>query len=97
MDKDFYNVNLAHYVELGSLGARNTTFNTAQAGRGSIHNSSYKIILVSLIPLEKLQNSTCFVVPFSKNNGGVQKFNNLLENSTFSALKTLNTREICNK
>ena len=40
MDNDLYHVNSSkHNVEGGSLGARKTTFNSAYAGRDSIHNT----------------------------------------------------------
>ena len=44
MDKDLYHVNSsAHNVEGGLLGARKTTFNSAYAGRDSIHNTRMEV------------------------------------------------------
>ena len=43
-DKDLYHVNSStRYVGGGSLGARKTTFNSAYAGRDSIHNTRMEV------------------------------------------------------
>ena len=44
MDKDLYHVNSSkNNMGRGSMGARKTTFNSAYAGRDSIHNTRMEL------------------------------------------------------